>query len=139
MIEVNYLAILVSGIISIILGSLWYGPLFGKPWMQIMGFSKESMTEEQKKGMIKNYALMFVGSLLTAYILSHVITLSMLALGGSGISVGLQTGFWLWLGLVLPVQLSPVLWEGKPWRLLFINSGYNLVFMLIIGMMLSVW
>lgn len=139
MIEVNYLAILVAGVISIVLGSLWYGPLFGKPWMVIMGFSKENMTASQKKSMIRSYALMFIATLITSYVLSHVITLSKLALGGSGASVGLQTGFWLWLGFVMPIQLSSVLWEGKPLKLLFINTSYNLVFMLIVGAMLSVW
>ena len=33
MMSVNYLAVLVAAALEIGLGALWYGPLFGKPWM----------------------------------------------------------------------------------------------------------
>ncbi len=36
-IEVNYLAIIVGAVFSMILGAIWYGPIFGKKWMEIIG------------------------------------------------------------------------------------------------------
>jgi TRAP-type C4-dicarboxylate transport system permease small subunit len=78
--EVNYLAILVCGLVSMVLGSLWYGPLFGKPWMAMIGIKKpDVMTPAIKKMMAKSYSIMFIGSLLMAFILGNI-----LAYGGGG-------------------------------------------------------
>jgi hypothetical protein len=33
--SVNFLAILAAAVANLLLGFLWYGPLFGKPWMKL--------------------------------------------------------------------------------------------------------
>ncbi|HLD39833.1 MAG TPA: DUF1761 family protein, partial [Candidatus Nanoarchaeia archaeon] len=33
----NYLAVLVAAIAAYVVGFLWYGPVFGKKWMALMG------------------------------------------------------------------------------------------------------
>jgi len=134
--EVNYLAVLVAAIASMALGALWYSPrLFGKMWMSLMGFTEAHMAEAKKKGMGKSYAIMFVGSLLMAYVLSHWID----ATSSSTVGAGFQAGFWAWLGFIAPVTLGSVLWEGKSWKLWVLNNGYQLVLLLIMGALLSVW
>ena len=50
-VSINYLAVLVAAIASIVLGFVWYGPLFGKTWTQLMGFDKKKMDDMKKKGM----------------------------------------------------------------------------------------
>ena len=35
--EVNLLAVLAAGIVPMVVGALWYGPLFGKRWLELMG------------------------------------------------------------------------------------------------------
>ena len=62
MVDVNYLAVLACGVVAMILGFLWYGPLFGKKWSQLMGWGEmtpELMAEKQK-GARKGYAISFV-------------------------------------------------------------------------------
>ena len=49
--QINYLAILVSAILSMVVGSIWYGPLFGKKWAELIGADpndKKKMKEMQK-------------------------------------------------------------------------------------------
>jgi dipeptide/tripeptide permease len=71
-VEVNYLAVFVAAVVSMILGFAWYSPLIlGKPWMKAKGFTSESLKKAQEK-MGKMYALSFVVALITAYVLSHV-------------------------------------------------------------------
>lgn len=137
--EINYLAILVCGIVSMILGSVWYGPLFGKAWMKMSGFTKESMTPEMKKKVTKSYVIMFIGSLVMAFVLAHALEFASYTLKIYGVSAGLMGGFWNWLGFVAPVTIGTVLWENKPWRLWFINAGYYLAQLLITGVILSLW
>jgi hypothetical protein len=139
MITINYLAVAACGVLSMGLGTLWYGPLFGKPWMKMMGISKGEMNAETKKAMMKSYSLMFAGSLITAFVFAHVLDSFAIAQGTSGISAGLMGGFWMWIGFMAPVTLGSTLWEGKPWKLFAINSGYNLVFLMLSGVILSLW
>lgn len=141
MIVVNYWAVLASAVVMIVLGSLWYGPLFGKQWMAMMGIKMpEKMTPEMQKGMIRSYALMAVGALVMSYILANAISLFVTAYPTKELlTTGLLFGFWGWLGFIAPVTLGPVLWENKPWKLWVLNAGYYLVGMLIIGAILSLW
>lgn len=138
MIQVNYIAVLVCGVIAMVLGSLWYGPLFGKPWMKELGMSKGQMNQAMKKGMAKNYVIMFISSLLLAYVLAHVLGFASNDMGGTSVSNGLQGGFWMWLGFVATTMLGKVLWEGKSLKLYAIDSGYYLALILLMGVTLSV-
>lgn len=49
-VEVNYVAILLASIVSMVLGFLWYSPMvLGKQWMKEKKISPESMKKSQKE------------------------------------------------------------------------------------------
>ena len=141
MIEVNYIAVLVAAVIAYIIGALWFSPLlFGKQWMKLTGKSQSDMEAAKKKGMGKTYFSHFLTTLLMSYVLFHFIAgwyFSQSALTGT--AVGLQTAFWLWLGLLATTQLSPVFWNGKPLKLYWIETSYNLVGLLLMGLIIGMW
>lgn len=130
----NYLAIIVAAIINMALGFIWYGPLFGKQWIKLMGYTKESM-EKAKKGMEKTYAMMFAGALVMAYVLSMLIA----RMNVTDLAGGVTLAFWAWFGFIAPVLLAEVLFGGKKWELYYINVGYQLVAMLAMGTLLASW
>ena len=138
-IPINYLAVGGAAIASMVIGFLWYGPLFGKMWMALSGITQEQIAASKKKGMTKQYALMFVGSLVMAYVLAHALVFASAYLKTSGVSAGLMAGFWNWLGFVAPVTLGSVLWEGKSPKLWILNNGYYLVSLLLMGVILALW
>ena len=143
-VDVNVLAVLVCAIAAMILGFLWYGPLFGKTWAELMGWGSMTaeMLKEKQKGATPGYIASFVGALVMAYILSHSIAFaaSYPALASyANLQVGLTTGFFMWLGFVAPVTVGTVFWDGRPWRLWFINAGYYLVQLLVMGTILALW
>lgn len=138
-VPINMIAVLVAAVASIVVGFLWYGSVFGKIWIELSGFSKADMEKAKKKGMAKEYGLMFVGSLVMAYVLAHALVFGNAFLQTSGASAGLMVGFWNWLGFVMPVTLSAVLWEGKSWKLWVLNNGYYLVTLCVMGMILAMW
>lgn len=144
MVPVNFLAVLAAAVAQIILGFLWYGPLFGKTWAALMGWTPEAMTAmkndpQAKKKMTRSYIIMAIGSLLMSYVLAHAIIFAGSYLNASGVSAGLMGGFWNWLGFIVPVTVGTVLWEGKSWKLWFLNASYYLVGLLIMGMILALW
>lgn len=138
-VPINYLAVGGAAVASMVIGFLWYGPIFGKKWIALMGFTQEQISAAKKKGMAKQYALMFVGSLAMAYVLAHALVFASAYLKTSGVSAGLMTGFWNWLGFVAPVTLGSVLWEGKSPKLWVLNNGYYLVSLLAMGVILALW
>lgn len=139
-VPVNFFAILACGVLSMILGSIWYGPLFGNVWMKLSGIKKpEKMTKEIKNSMMRSYSLMFLGSLITAYVLQHALVFAEAYLQASGTSAALMGAFWNWLGFVVPVSIGMVLWEGKPWKLWFLNIGYVLVQLCAMALVLTMW
>ncbi len=138
-VPINYLAVLACAIVSMVLGFLWYGPLFGKQWIALSGIKPEHMEGAKQKGMGKLYALAFVGSLVMAFALAHSLVFASAYLKITGISAGLQAGFWSWLGFIAPVTLGTVLWDGKPWKLWLLTNSYYLLQLLIFGIILAKW
>ncbi|MBI2474236.1 MAG: DUF1761 domain-containing protein [Candidatus Taylorbacteria bacterium] len=99
----------------------------------------EAMRAKGQGAMWKQYLLNFIAALVMAYVLSHSIVFASDYLAVGGVSAGLMSGFWSWLGFIAPVTLGSVLWEGRPWKLWFLNNGYQLLNLLIMGVLLSIW
>lgn len=139
MVPINYFAVLVSAALAVGIGYLWYGPLFGRQWVALMGWSHEEIDLKMKRGLGPQYILQIMGALIMSYVLAHSIVFSSSYLHQGGILAGIEGGLWAWLGFVVPVSLGSVLWDGKPWKLWCINAGYYLVTLLIIGAILGYW
>ncbi len=144
MVPINYLGVIICVVAAMVLGWLWFGALFGKQWMAMMGWTPEKMDAMKKdpnmKGMMmKSYALMTLGSLVMAFVLAHSIVFAGSYMHVSGISAGLQGGFWSWAGFVAPVTLGAVLWEQKPWKWWLLLNSYYLVNLHMMGIILGMW
>ena len=135
-VNINYLAVLVAAAASFILGWIWYGPVFGKIWMELAGITPEKPSTAK---MIGISSLGFVGSLLMSYVLAHALIFASAYTKMEGAGAGLMVGFWNWLGFIAPVTAGAVLWEGKSWKLWVLNNAYWVVSLLGMGIILSVW
>jgi hypothetical protein len=132
-IHVNYIAILVVGIFSFVLGAVWYSqPLFAKQWMSSIG-----KTEEQLKdgASAMTYVITFVVWMIASYVLAVIVHYS----GASTFGYGMLAGFLCWFGFFASLSLMMILFEQKTLKLWLINSGYVLVALLIGGGILAVW
>ncbi|OGY85124.1 MAG: hypothetical protein A3F54_04325 [Candidatus Kerfeldbacteria bacterium RIFCSPHIGHO2_12_FULL_48_17] len=134
--EINYIAVLVTAIISMVLGGIWYSPmLFGKMWAKEMGWNGEEMKKRQKEGAMKGYIVMFIGALVMQYILAHFVQYT----DADTFMLGATTGFWLWLGFIVTIMVPNIFWEGKSMRAVSINVLYQLINLLIAGGILAIW
>src|SRR5262245_56882131 len=89
MIPVNYWAVLVAALFTIVLGFLWYGPLLGKPWMRFAAVTAQTM----KPGAL-DLVVWIGGALLMSFGLANVLTAANAYAHTSGVRSGLATGFW---------------------------------------------
>ena len=132
-VSVNYLAVLAAAIAAMVLGFLWYGPLFGKMWMKLMNIDKKKIDEAKKKGMAMNYVIMIISTLVMSYTLAHLVKFLEVA----NILDSLRVAFWMWLGFIATVMIGTVLWEGKSWKLYCLNATYWLVNLAIMSSILT--
>lgn len=135
MMNINFIAVLASTVAMMVLGFLWYGPIFGKLWMREVGMTKADAEAAKKKGMTKSYVLMAV----SAFVMSYVFSVVLAQFNTTDVGMALQGAFWTWLGFIATVMLGKVLWENKSWTLYALDSGYYLVGLGIIGIILTLW
>jgi len=88
-----------------------------------------------KKGQGKSMAIEFGLGILMAFVLAHAIRYS----GAQGIGEGLVCAFWNWLGFVAAFGFTSVNFEKKPLKLFYINQGFQLLTMLVMGAILVLW
>ncbi len=133
---INYLAVLVSAIAAMVIGGLWYSPiLFGKLWMKLSNITKKQIEEAKKKGMSKSYIVMFIATLVMSYILAHFVDY----VEATTVIEAIQLAFWVWLGFIVTVLISSVLWEGKPTKLFLLNIFHYLVTLGVMSIILTLW
>ena len=130
----EFLPIILSVVASMIIGFVWYGPLFGNQWMKLVNLTKKDI-EDSKDKMPLTYAGMAVISLIQAVVLYQFI-ISQNIIGVMG---GVLIGFFVWFGFVATVNFSTVLFSKKPFELFAIESGYQLVYLLMAGALIGAW
>ncbi|MDP2704949.1 MAG: DUF1761 domain-containing protein [bacterium] len=138
-VNINLWAVIVAAIASMAVGFVWYGVLFKKSWMQLMGITAESM-KGVKMTANKAYLIQFIASLVMAYSFQRILY-NLQGFPTVDISNGGIFGitFLIWLGFVAPITLGVVLWEGKSWKLWFINASNYLVALIVMGVILALW
>src|SRR2546423_6576137 len=144
---INYLAVLVAGIVIFVLGGLWYSPvLFVKPWLALQNRTEEQMrAQAASANMPLMYASAFITGVITAWalalVLAHISRDPGMAEAGGGVSVahGAMIGFVCWLGFAATTSYATALFFGKPRKLWFIHTAYNLVSFVLVGSTLAAW
>ncbi len=132
-ISINYLAVLVCGAASMVVGFFWYGPLFGKAWMEEVGKTEEELRENFNPG--KTYSLSYISAVITAITLAYFLDLT----GAQTIMESLRVSIAAWLGFVAALFYLNSLFEEKTVRYVTINTGYHLVNLVIYGIILVSW
>lgn len=137
-IAVNYWAIATGAIFSMVLGAIWYGPLFGKKWMEIVGVNPADL--EARKKMQKSagplYAVQFVLTLFQVLVLAHLVA-------DTNIAGGLERSLWIWAAFIIPALAGAVMWTNEAaklkWARFLIQGGYQLVLFTVFGLLLQFW
>ena len=123
-----YLIGLVTGIISFVIGCIWYTVLFGKTWQRGMGFSDEKVKS------------IFVPGRIIVAIISELVA----ALCTVGILYNL-TAFPLIVGAIMLIVVVAghgvklAIFDGKKAGVIFINEGFKIVTILLFYIALALF
>ncbi|MCK7589494.1 DUF1761 domain-containing protein [Subsaxibacter sp. CAU 1640] len=159
--EMNYLAMAVAALTTLVVGFIWYHPkVFGTAWMHAAGLTEE----ELKNGnMLKIFGLTIVLSFVMTIV---VMMLTVHQVGAYGMIGGMPTdetlpsfqvfmddygtnyrtfkhgtfhGFLAGLFFVLPIVAINGLFEHRSAKYIFINAGYWIVSLMLMGGIICGW
>jgi hypothetical protein len=135
--HVNYLAVLVAGLVIFLLGGLWYSPvLFAKKWLALQNRTMEQMKADAASA---NMPVMYFSAFITGLITAWVMAAFLAHMDGTGWMVGAHLGALAWLGFTAPTSYATYLFSMKPKQLWLIDTLYNLVAFVLAGAILGAW
>jgi hypothetical protein len=139
---INWLAVLVAGISSFVVGGIWYSPgLFGKAWMKDNNFTEEQIKTGGNKGKIFGFTFIF-SLVMAANLGMFLVDVPSTCPEGCGIktdlawgaTAGFLAGIWTFCAIAIHS-----LFELKPWRLILINGFYSIVALTLMGAIIGAW
>jgi len=130
--KTNFAAVVVSAVAYWLLGAVWYGVLFSKPWMAL-----EHITDAQTQSMspVLPYIVTFVLNLLIAYVLAQICAWRNANTAARGAAVGIL----LWIGFVGPITFTTNMYEMRPMELFAINHFFSLAGLCLMGIIIGAW
>lgn len=158
--EINFLALIAAAVSALVVGFIWYNPkVFGTAWMKAA-----DMTEEKMKGanMGKIFALALFFAFLLAFTLQFITIHQTGAVGMVGgdpsnalpsfqafmddygtayrtFKHGALHGVIAGIFIALPIIGTNALFERKGAKYIFINSGYWIVTLAVMGAIVCGW
>lgn len=135
-VNVNWLAVLLAGLSSIVVGAIFYAkPVFGNKWIKLTKQSDEKLKKNPAKAMI----LATLMSLLMAFVIAHVAAISRPFYEVSALSAALTTAFWLWIGVSLTTVVIHDVFESRPATLTFLAVAYQFFAMMAMGLVIGLF
>jgi hypothetical protein len=126
--QINWLALLVAGIIHLVSGLIWFQPMiFGKQWTRLSGKSLDPAVRWIPAGIVAHLVMSFV--------LAIVIYLANATDALSGILVGIL----MWIGFIVPILTGELIWEKIPFKLFLIRIANQFVGFCISAAILAIW
>ena len=130
---IHEFAVLGTSFFMMALATVWYSPmLFGNLWMKEVGLT-EDVLEEKRSDMGKHMIVTFVSYCVMLGLLSLVVVYaSLLSLEPWVVAGGLSV-------FVAALGVPSVLFEGRSVRYYTIQTGFNVVFIMLGVLMLQYW
>ena len=132
--NINVLAVLAAGVLSFVLGFVWYTLLFSRPWMTALGIRIEDV-ESSGLSSVRAVVASLAASLATAGGLAVLFDLGDV----TSLSVGMGVALVVWVAFSLPPMFRMIYWEDRKPTLFAIDGGYELVSIVSAALVLVVW
>jgi hypothetical protein len=131
--EINWLAVILATVATMIVGSLWYTPkAFGTMW------AKDARIRPHKNGWTPIVVGVITG-FITSWVLAGAAAIAQHFYGGSFLANSLITAIILWAGLSAARFITHDSFENRPRRLTLITIAHELVAFLAIALIIGLF
>ena len=132
--EINYWAVILATLSSMLVGSVWYTPkVFGNYWMREAGITPSG----DAKDAIRPIAITLVVSFVTAWVLAGASFISFEFYGGSFLVNALVTAVILWAGFTAARFITHDAFDGRTRGLTILNCAHELVTVLLMALIIG--
>jgi hypothetical protein len=135
MLALNWIAIILAALSAMIVGSIWYGPAFGKMWIKLANVKKDPNFTAGKATIM--YLATFVTVLVTATVLAYVTTLIHESTTNSFLLDAVFAAILLSLGTVATRLYMQDSFEGRRKMLSALNISNAIVTYLIMAVIIG--
>ncbi|MXO60893.1 DUF1761 family protein [Altererythrobacter salegens] len=127
--EINILAVFLGAVAFFVIGALWYGPLFGKAWKDLVGYDGEKMPHPVSNNPVPVVmGVAFLFELLIAVMLAHLIARTTTS---PHVIMMMAVGFGA--TIMAPALGINYMFQQRPGKLFAIDAGYFIVGMAAMG------
>jgi hypothetical protein len=134
--DINYWAVLLATLSSMIVGSIWYTPkVFGNYWMKMANVTPSGNSADA----IRPIAVTVVVSFITAWVLAGATYISWQFYGGGFLANALGTALILWAGFTAARFITHDAFDGRPTGLTVLNVLHELVTVMVMALIIGVW
>jgi hypothetical protein len=122
------LAIAAGVLVNMVMGMLWYSSLlFGTQWQHLTGIHPEKSPKPMAM-----VTVMLMGVVQTAFMICFMYRFNLTTL-----VEGFHFGWMLGVGFVATTLMYNVIFERRPFLLFLIDSGFSVITLALMGMVLS--
>lgn len=133
--EINYWAVIVATLSTMVVGTIWYTPkVFGNRWMKLA-----KVTPGSGSSAVVPILVTLVVSFISAWVLAGATTIAFHFYGGSYLVAALVTGILLWAGFTAARFITHDAFEGRPSALTVMNISHELVTVVVMALIIGVW
>lgn len=128
---INWLAVVAAALSAFIVGGIWYSPvLFANAWIVDSNLTMDQVKQGNKAKIFGCTALfsLIMAANLAAFLAAPTTTAAW------GTQAGFLAGIWTFCAIAIHS-----LFELRSWRHIFINGGYSVVSLTLMGLILGCW
>jgi hypothetical protein len=126
--SINWLAVLVAGIVHIMVSLVYFQPVFfGKAWVELTG--------KEMKPAPRYIPFGFAAHLVCVLVLAVIVILA----NASTLLEGIAVAILVWAGFIVTLEAGELVWEKIPFKLFLIRIGDHLLTLSLAGAILALW
>ncbi|HJU75116.1 MAG TPA: DUF1761 domain-containing protein [Gemmatimonadaceae bacterium] len=127
------LAVFVAALIPMVVGAIWYAPfLFGRAWERAHGYDDPTRMAALQENVTRNYLVAFV----TYLVMALVLRFFLYRLAASDARSALQIATLCWLGFVVTVSLTSILFAQQHLSLWGIDGSFQFIYLNLMALVL---
>lgn len=134
--EINYWAVLLATLSSMVVGSIWYTPkVFGNYWMKKAGVTPSGKASDAFGPILTTLLVSFV----TAWVLAGAAFIVWDFYEGGFLANAIITAIVLWAGFTAARFITHDAFDNRPSGLTMLNIAHELVTLVIMAVIIGVW
>jgi hypothetical protein len=131
--KINHFAVWVAIVLQFVIGFLWYGPVFGDPWMNAVGLDMDTIMSDPAGA--EEWITNIISSVVSIYVLAWFFR----RLKVTSWAIGLWYGFLIGFSFVLLSTMTSNMFAKMPYGLAWITAGFTTVGLMVGGVILGAW